>query len=55
MQSAVMYYGTHLLFTVACMSLAFVFSEMYLKLFLDIVIDALVENFKGYLLMIKNR
>jgi hypothetical protein len=42
-----------LLFTVACMSLVSALFQIYVKLFLDIVIDDFVENFKRYLLIIK--
>ena len=53
MQTVLIYYGSHLLFTAVCISLVFIFSQIYVTLFLDIVIDAFVENFKRYLLIIK--
>ncbi len=43
----------YLLFTAACMSLVFVFFQIYLRQFLGLVIYDFVENFKCYLLIIK--
>jgi hypothetical protein len=44
---------TYLHFTAACMSLVFTFFQIYLRQFLGLFIYSSVENFKRYLLIIK--